>query len=93
MAESEDNLITLLDESGEEFRFSVQEVIEIDDQSYFILREENEDGEEENEEEQEYLVFRVETVDGEDQLVPVDDEEELERVAAALEEDWDDSES
>lgn len=116
MAEQENDMIMLLDEEGEEHRFTVEDMVVVGDQSYFILlpeegfvNDEDEDDDEddddldedmededEDEDEVEYLVFRIETIDGEDQLVLVDDDEELERVAAAwaeMDEDPDDTEN
>ncbi len=107
MTEHENDMITLLDEEGQEHHFTVEQLVVVGDQSYFILLPEegfimdeeeedyDEDMDDEDFEEVEYLVFRIENVDGEDQLVLVDDDEELESVAAAwadMEEDQDDSE-
>ena len=105
MEKEQEDVLTLLDEDGTEHRFSVQEVLEVEGESYFILlpeddEEEDEDEDEDEDEEQEedeeeleYVIFRVETVGKDEQLVLVDDDEELERVASAwadLEDDWDD---
>ncbi len=96
MAENaQEDTITLLDEDGVEHQFIIDEVVEVDEKSYFILLPEEGNDEEDD---PEYLIFRVETVDGEDQLVLVDDDEELERVAAEWadmeeDEDWDSPES
>lgn len=89
--EEEQETIVLLDDEGHEHRFTVVDILDVDEQSYAVLApEEPEDGEED-----EAYIFRIESHNGEEQLVTVDDDEEFERVAAALaelDEGWDEQE-
>ncbi len=66
--------ISLVDEQGKEHQFSIVDVIEVSEQRYAILQpmEGGEDA----------VIFRVED---DETLTTVDDDEEFERVAAALE--------
>jgi uncharacterized protein YrzB (UPF0473 family) len=97
MPEIGDDLLTLVDEEGEEHNFLVLEVLEVDGKSYAVLAPEDEDEDDEDADEDEddgdAFIFRIEMKDGAEQLVTVDDEEEFDRVAAALAEleDWDDT--
>lgn len=67
--------ISLVDEQGNEHAFDVVDIIEVAERRYAILQPA--DGEE-----AEAVIFRVED---DETLVTVEDEEEFERVAAALE--------
>lgn len=91
MPEIDDDLLTLLDEDGQEHSFIVLEILDVDGQSYAILAP-AEDADDDDE--GEAYIFRIETEDGDDRLVTVEDEEEFDRVAAALSEleDWEESE-
>ena len=78
MAESmQEDIITLIDEDGEEHRFSLIDVLEVDSNSYAVLAPEDDN------EEGDAFIFRIESIDGEDELIAVEDDEEFERVAAA----------
>ncbi len=74
MAE-EPEVITLQDEDGLEHRFNVVDIVEVDRRRYAVLLPEDE-------EDAAAVIFRME---GEDRLVPIDDDEELTRVMNALE--------
>lgn len=89
MRDSDDNLITLVDEDGQEHEFVVECTLEVDGETYAVLIPQD-DGDLDDDE-AEAFIFRVEGSDGEEQLVTVDDEEEFERVAEAFAEleDWD----
>ncbi|NLN19922.1 MAG: DUF1292 domain-containing protein [Firmicutes bacterium] len=85
-----EELITLVDEEGQEHDFALDCTLEVDGQLYAVLipldeTEEDDDGP------IEAFIFRVEENDGEEQLVMLDDEEEFARVAQAYEEfdGWD----
>jgi len=86
--QNENEAIVLVDEDGNEHTFVIVDVVMVDDNRYALL--EPVDGDE-DEEDGAYL-FRLETVDGEERLVVVEDDEEFERVVAALEEFEDDEE-
>lgn len=75
MAEESD-VITLQDEDGVEHRFNLVDIIEVDRRKYAVLLPEDE-------EDAAAVIFRMES---EDKLVPIEDDDELGRVMAALEE-------
>ncbi len=75
MAE-ESEVVTLQDEDGLEHRFNLVDIVEVDRRRYAVLLPEDE-------EDAAAVIFRME---GEDRLVPIEDDEELTRVMAALEE-------
>lgn len=69
-------VVTLEDEDGTEHRFSVVEVIEVEDRRYAVLLPEDE-------EDAAAVIFRMESAE---HLVPIEDDDELSRVVTALEE-------
>lgn len=75
----EDEEIVLVDEDGVEHTFILVDVVMVDDNRYALLEptEGDEDG---------AFLFRIDTEDGEERLVVVEDDEEFERVVAVLEE-------
>jgi uncharacterized protein YrzB (UPF0473 family) len=104
MPEIGDDMLTLVDEEGEEHNFFVLEILEVDGKSYAVLAPEDDDedmddldddpdDDEDDEDGSDAFIFRIEMKDGDEQLVTVDDEEEFDRVAAALAEleTWDDT--
>jgi len=79
-----DDVVTLVYEDGEEETFSVEDVMELDGNTYVILVPEDADSEAEDDEEVEACIFRVETdEDGEEVLVDLDDDE-YEKVTSAI---------
>jgi uncharacterized protein YrzB (UPF0473 family) len=72
----ETDVITLQDEDGAEHRFNIVDIVEVDRRRYAVLLPEDE-------EDAAAVIFRMES---EDRLVPIEDDEELTRVMAALEE-------
>ncbi len=72
----ESDVITLQDEDGVEHRFNLVDIIEVDRRKYAVLLPEDE-------EDAAAVIFRMES---EDKLVPIEDDDELGRVMAALEE-------
>ncbi|MDR7419669.1 MAG: DUF1292 domain-containing protein [Armatimonadota bacterium] len=75
MAEEMD-VITLTDEDGLEHRFNIVDIVEVERKRYAVLLPEDE-------EDAAAVIFRM---DADDQMVPIEDDEELSRVMAALEE-------
>ena len=70
--EMEQDWIVLMDEDGHEYRYSLERLLEVEDRKYVILIPEIQ----ENEDEEEAHVFRLDTdEDGEEILVDVEDEE------------------
>lgn len=89
---NEEDWIVLVDEDGQEYRYSMERVIEVEDKKYVILIPEIQ----ENELEEEAHVFRLETDEnGEEILMDVEDEE-LDKIQQLIEdelaEDWLDEE-
>lgn len=80
--EDDKDIVVLYDEEDNECRFEVLAVLDVDDGRYAILMPENGD-----EEEEEAYVLRIEQDEnGEDILVGIDDDEELDTVVEAYEE-------
>lgn len=78
------DLVTLVDEEGNEHQFELIDVIEVDERRYAIMTPVEED---DSAEEGEAYIFRLETDEnGEEILVDVEDEEEFNRVCAVLDE-------
>lgn len=83
MAQDELQEIVLIDDDGQEHTFHLLEVVEVDERRYALLQPTDEP--EDDDGESAYL-FRIETGDdGDDHLVAVEDDEEFDRVAMALE--------
>lgn len=95
------DVIVLTDESGEEHEFELIEILEVDDREYAVLApldgEAKEDAGEEDLDEDEAIILRVETDEnGERVFSDIEDDDEWEKVAEAwessLDEDWEDEE-
>lgn len=74
-----DNLVTLLDENGNETEFEVIATLEVNNNEYAILLPIHEDGEE-------AFIFKVVEENGEYVLQCVEDDKEFDTVASAYEE-------
>lgn len=72
----ESDLVTLTDEDGQEHRFNIVDIVEVEHRRYAVLLPEDE-------EDAAAVIFRMES---DDRLVPIEDDEELSRVMRALEE-------
>jgi uncharacterized protein YrzB (UPF0473 family) len=70
------DVITLTDEDGLEHRFNIVDIVEVERKRYAVLLPEDE-------EDAAAVIFRMET---DDRMVPIEDDDELTRVMAALEE-------
>ena len=80
------DLITLIDDEGNEHEFEILDVIENDDGCYYALLPTFEDPQLQLESEGTYFIFQSIEEDGEQQLAEVEDEELLNRLAAVFEE-------
>lgn len=80
MEEAKEDIVTLVDEDGNEHEFAVVDIIEVDEKEYALLMPA--DGEGEDEEAEDVLVLRFE----DDSLVMIEDEAEFNRVVSYLEE-------
>ena len=80
------DLLTLIDEDGQEHEFEVLDEIENDEGHFFALLPTFDDPQEEVESEATYYFFQITEEDGEEMLAEVEDEELLDRLAAEFEE-------
>ena len=82
MAEMYDeaNLYTLVDEEGVEQTFEKLDAMEVDGKQYFAMIPVYDDPQQQLEDEGELIVLTLETVDGEEYLASIDDDEEYERI-------------
>lgn len=86
---TDEDVITLVYDDGQEETFTVLDTIELDGKTYAVLLPDVSDSQVANDDE-DYLeerIFRVEHENGEEILVDVDDDE-YERVVDALDEAW-----
>lgn len=85
MAEKEfgEDILTLMDEEGEEHQFEIVDALELGDDRYMALVPVFDDAEELLEDDGELVVLRVVPGEGgEDFLEPIEDEKEFDKVAA-----------
>lgn len=81
------DIILLYDEEGNETEFEVVATLELDDNEYAILLPRDDERDPDADEEEEAYILRIEQDDdGEDVLVGIEDEEELNAVIEAYEE-------
>ncbi|MNX81622.1 hypothetical protein D3C86_1133150 [compost metagenome] len=80
MEEAKEDIVTLVDEDGNEHEFAVIDIIEVDEKEYALLLPAESEGDAEDSED--VLVLRFE----DDSLVMIDDENEFNRVVQYLEE-------
>lgn len=79
------DLITLLDDEGTEHNFEILDIIEEDDRCFLALLPAFDDAEESVESSGEYYIFESIEEDGEEQLVEVDDDTLIDRLAETFE--------
>ncbi|HEY9899456.1 MAG TPA: DUF1292 domain-containing protein [Pantanalinema sp.] len=80
MEEAKEDIVTLVDEDGNEHEFAVVDIIEVDEKEYALLLPA--ESESDAEDSEDVLVLRFE----DDSLVMIDDENEFNRVVQYLEE-------
>jgi uncharacterized protein YrzB (UPF0473 family) len=85
MTELRDDIVTLLDEEGQEHSFMVLDIILVNEIEYAIMVPAEEGLTDTESEEQEAIIFRIDETDGEQALVVVEDDDEWDVVAAAWE--------
>lgn len=83
--EYETDLITLIDDEGQEHEFEILDTLETDEGVFMALVPTQQNSEEIAEEAETYYIFEVVDVDGEEQLQEVDDDELLDRLAETFE--------
>ena len=74
------DIYTLIDEDGEEQSFELLDTMELDGERYFALLPYFENPEEMVEDDGDLVVLKAETVDGEEMMATIDNEEEYEKV-------------
>lgn len=84
------DIYTLVDEEGNEQAFELLDVMELDDERYFALIPYFENPEESLEDDGDLVILKSETVDGEEMMATIDDDDEYERVGALFMERLDD---
>jgi len=72
MVMEENKIITMLDEDGEKVDFELIEIVELDENKYALLAPIGE--------EEDAFVYKIELVEGKEQYIAVEDEEEFEKV-------------
>ena len=80
------DLLTLIDDEGQEHEFEILDVIDNDEGTFYALLPTFEDTQMQLESEGTYFIFQSIEEDGEQQLAEVEDEELLNRLAAVFEE-------
>ena len=78
------DLITLIDDEGEEHEFAILDVIDNDEGCFYALLPTFDDPQDEVDSEGTYYIFEAIEEDGEQQLAEVEDEELLDRLAAVF---------
>lgn len=68
----ENKIISMVDEDGEKVDFELVEIIELDENRYALLAPIGD--------EEDAFVYKIELVDGKEQYIAVEDEEEFEKV-------------
>lgn len=80
------DLVTVQDEEGNEHQFEWLDAIETDEARYVALAPVFDDPNEALQDDGELIILRVETENGEDLLVPIEDDEEFDEIAEIFEE-------
>ena len=79
------DLITLIDDEGEEHEFEILDVIDNDEVCFYALLPTFDDPQDEVDSDGTYYIFEAIEEDGEQQLAEVEDEELLDRLAEIFE--------
>ena len=80
------DLVTVVDEEGNQHQFEIVDAIETDDGRYVALLPIYDDPDEQVNDDGELIILEVADEDGEELLVPIDDEETFEEIAEIFEE-------
>jgi uncharacterized protein YrzB (UPF0473 family) len=88
MTDLREDVVTLVDEEGQEHSFMVLDIIMVNENEYAIMVP-TDNGIDNDDEEQEAVIFRIDDNDGDQILTVVDDDEEWDAVAQAWEEEAD----
>jgi uncharacterized protein YrzB (UPF0473 family) len=77
----ENKIISMIDEDGEKVDFELVEIIELEEIRYALLAPIGD--------EEDAFVYKIETVEGKEQYIAVEEEEEFERVLEEYESTFD----
>lgn len=77
----ENKIITMVDEDGEKVDFELVEIIELDETKYALLAPVGD--------EEDAYVYKIQEVDGKEEYIAVEDEEEFEKVLEEYESTFD----
>lgn len=80
------DLVTVQDEDGNNHQFELLDAIETDDARYVALAPVFDDPAESLQDDGELILLRVQEENGEDMLVPIEDDEEFDEIAEIFEE-------
>lgn len=80
------DLVTVLDEDGNQHEFELADAIETDDGRYVALLPVYDDPSDIVDGDGELIILAVENENGEDMLVPIEDEEKFDEIAGIFEE-------
>lgn len=83
------DLLTLVDENGQEHEFEILDIIENDEGCFYALLPTFEDPQDQVESDGSYYIFQAFEEDGEQQLAEVEDEDLLDRLAEEFEKHFD----
>lgn len=83
------DLLTLVDEDGQEHEFEILDIIENDEGCFYALLPTFEDPQDQVEADGSYYIFQAFEEDGEQQLAEVEDDELADRLAAEFEKHFD----
>lgn len=83
------DLLTLVDEDGQEHEFEILDIIENDEGCFYALLPTFEDPQDQVEVDGSYYIFQAFEEDGEQQLAEVEDDELADRLAAEFEKRFD----
>lgn len=87
MAEEYGNdIVSVIDDEGNEHQFEILDAIETDESRFVALLPVYDDAEEELEDDGELVILEVVDQDGEDLLVPIEDDDTFEEIAGIFEE-------
>lgn len=76
------DIFTLTDEEGNEQSFEILDTMEVDDENYYALTPFYDNPEDMLADRGEFVILKAVTVDGEEMLSSLDDEDELDRIGA-----------
>ena len=82
------DLITLINDEGEEMEFEILDIIEIDEGKFYVLYPYYEYPADAVNDPGEYYIMEVFEKDGEEELAEIEDDEKLDRIAAIFEENY-----